>query len=640
MIKRVLFFAVSLGGFLVQAQEIIPLKETTVLASKLSQKMEEVGRPTVLVADSILRKYEQLSLGQLLEQETGMQVLGARQSPGSPQSVFINGALAAYTAILIDGVPVGDPSTISGAYDLNFISLSQIERIEIMQGGASTLYGSNAMAGVINIITKTKVHKSLDTEVYGEYGSFNTLATGFNLRVKSNAISSAGSLDFRRTNGFSSAKGGDFEADGMQRIAAHAQIGFPLLQGTFLQSIRFFDYLTDADLAAFADEQDFTVRNKNLQLHSHYEKKLKYGDFNLKYLFNETDRVFLDDSGFVSPVAFSRFSKSTFASRAHFLDTYVNAEFGEILKILIGAEYNHQNSNETFLSKSAFGIFEAPPITSDLSRMNNLSLYTNLYLKAGVKAGFEIGDRVNRHSTYNWNKSFHTSAYYWLNSHFKGRVSANTGFKNPGLYQLFSIYGNQELNPETSRQLDVGLDGWFGNSHFTLNYYVRDIRNLIDFVSTNTEPFGTYENLGREVAQGIIFLGKWQKNKLLIQTNVNYLLGNLIPKEGETIDFLLRRPKWQGDVALAYQIIENLGIRVNGRFVGKRNDAYFNSNTFSTEQVMLNSYSVFDFLLNYNIHKKIKINASIQNILNRSYYEIYGYTAEPRNFSLRLLAKP
>jgi vitamin B12 transporter len=130
------------------------LQEVEVRASKYPSKLSQTGKVVTIISQEQIQRSFGRSLGELLQESVGISIVGARSAPGSNQEVYVRGANTGNVLLLIDGFPANDPSHISSVLDWNLIDLGSLERIEIMKGGQSTLYGSDAMAGVINLVTR------------------------------------------------------------------------------------------------------------------------------------------------------------------------------------------------------------------------------------------------------------------------------------------------------------------------------------------------------------------------------------------------------------------------------------------------------------------------------------------------------
>lgn len=139
-----------------QVADTLDLGEVVITASKTPTSERETTKPVTTITQAEIRKTPGLTVSELLNRQTGIMINGAASSPGKDKSVYLRGAATQYTLILIDGFPVTDPSSEGGAFDLRLLSLENVERIEIVKGSMSTLYGSDAIAGVINIITKNQ----------------------------------------------------------------------------------------------------------------------------------------------------------------------------------------------------------------------------------------------------------------------------------------------------------------------------------------------------------------------------------------------------------------------------------------------------------------------------------------------------
>ena len=245
------------------------LDEVIVTANKLAQKQSSTGKVVTVIDQSMIQKSSGKTVAQLLNDQVGITINGALNNAGSVQTIFMRGASPGRTLVLMDGIPVNDPSQISGDVDLNFFSLTNVERIEICKGAQSTLYGSDAIAGVINIITiKKNITAPLNVKAGASAGNYDSYKANVQLYGKSGRLTYNTSLATIKTGGFSSAYDSsgnkNFDRDGYAGNIASASIQLqataPLLIKAFTQ---YSQYQSDVDASAFTDKTNYTIHNRN-----------------------------------------------------------------------------------------------------------------------------------------------------------------------------------------------------------------------------------------------------------------------------------------------------------------------------------------------------------------------------------------
>ncbi|HEX3386670.1 MAG TPA: TonB-dependent receptor plug domain-containing protein, partial [Mucilaginibacter sp.] len=164
------------------------LKDVVVTATKIDQKQSQTGKTITIITREELERSSGKTVSELLSEQADIIVNGAGSNPGLNKSIYLRGADNKYTLILLDGVLVSDPSGLGGAFDIRLLSIDQIDHIEILKGGQSTLYGSDAVAGVINIITKKNASRSPGINGVLTYGSYNTFKGSLGLNAQQKNI--------------------------------------------------------------------------------------------------------------------------------------------------------------------------------------------------------------------------------------------------------------------------------------------------------------------------------------------------------------------------------------------------------------------------------------------------------------------
>ena len=215
--------------------KVTNLKEVVVSDTKFAQSKEKSGKIIeVITAEDLANKQGQ-SLLNVLSQVAGVEVNGNQSANGKNQGIYIRGGRNRQVAIYIDGVPVTDASNINLEYDLRLLPVDQIERIEILKGSSSALYGTGAATGVINVVLKKAVKKSINGSAYFSIGTqndanksdldANDFNQGFSINGNLGKVSYLTSLNSTETKGFSEAAGENYEPDSFSRINFMQKIG-------------------------------------------------------------------------------------------------------------------------------------------------------------------------------------------------------------------------------------------------------------------------------------------------------------------------------------------------------------------------------------------------------------------------------
>ena len=240
------------------------LEEVIVTANKVEQKQNATGKVVTVINAATLQANAGRSIAQILNEQAGLYLPGSLSNAGTVPSIYMRGASSGRTLILIDGMPVGDPSMISNEFDLNLVPLNLIERIEILKGAQSTLYGSDAIGGVINIITKNKSIANLSGDF--STGSYGTRKLNLQHSHTIGKLNYAIGFGNEAATGFSSATDmtgkNNFDKDGYQNNNWFANINYAINQNWNLKaSTHQTSYNADIDYGAFKDDKDEKFHN-------------------------------------------------------------------------------------------------------------------------------------------------------------------------------------------------------------------------------------------------------------------------------------------------------------------------------------------------------------------------------------------
>lgn len=628
------FFVVAalLIGSQLQAQDT--LENVTVTAAKFSTKTTETGKVVVTINRQQIEKAGSRDLAQVITELGGVFINGYTNNAGKDKSIYLRGAKVDYTLITVDGIPVYDASGIGSNFDIRYFPVDIVERVEILKGSQSTLYGSDAIAGVINIITRKGGTKPFSVSGILNYGSYNTWRgnAGINGSVKNFDYNIA--YSHLSTKGFSEAQqpfnaAQPFDRDGYNQNSLQANLGVQVSKSVRVQPfIRYSKNKGDLDNNAFVDELDFTYDAKNLQTGVKNIIGIGRGQLNVLYQLNKTERNYLDDS-VLSHNGFYRYNQSAYKAAEHFAEAFVVYPFNAF-RLTAGGDFRSSNTDYTAMQISPFGSSKAAQ-NGDSVKQNQSSIYAALNYTAN-HFSIEGGGRFNHHSEYGSNFAFNINPSYFLRRTVKVFANVSSGYKTPSLYQLFSEYGNKELEPETSLNLEAGAQVFSkdGNGNLRATYFNRRVNDVIAFFYNPATFRSNYINQDKQRDFGIELDGQLNlTDNIQLRAFYSYVDGKITTKQAgkDTTYFnLLRRPKNTFNLFLGTQITKSLYASLNLNSVGQSKDVYFDPVTFASQSITLKAYTLVNFYAEYAfLQNKLRLFADLRNVFDETYADIYGY---------------
>lgn len=614
------------------------IDSVVVTATRSPKKLSEVGRVvTIITADQINRSQGK-TLPELLNNVAGITFSGANNAPGISTSIYLRGASNGNALILIDGFPVNNASSIDGSYDLNAFPINQIDHIEILKGSGSTLYGSDAVAGVINIITKHASKEGLKASIQFAGGSYDTFneAAGVVGSIKNTGI--ALNLSNSDSHGFPAATDttgkGNFKNDGFHQRSLSFNIKqrvtdkFSLngnLQATYNKGNLPYD--------AFADDQNYNYHNTFLFGGLGAKWLLKKGALNVNVSQNTVWNNF-DNEG---PDNDSTHSVTRNIGRITNAEAVFNYDLSKYFDITSGADFKYSSTRQYNLFEQAF-YHPNPDYNIDSAHNSITSVYTSLFFKLGV-FHMELGGRFNHHSKYGNNFTYTVNPSVFLAAQFKLFATVASAFKAPSLYQLSSQYGNPLLKPETTTSYEAGFD-WDIISNilsWSSDVYKRDTRNVIYFYTQQVSPFKSfYKNGAFGYAKGFESELNLKLQNLAVSAYVAYVKGTQTNADGTRADIIFRQPKSTLGANVNYYVIKTLSVGVNYKYTGDRIDEKFDPITFASSNVTLKHYNLFDGHVQWQACNKLSVFGDLNNIFNQKYTDWIGYNTRGRNFMLGL----
>jgi len=637
--KKKIFIAAAVffsSNLFAQKDSAGNLNEVVVTATKFPIKQSLTGKVVTVISGEQLERNNGKTLAEVLNTQAGIIVNGNTNTLGTNQDVYVRGSAAGKTLILLDGIPVYDASGISGAFDLNFISIDQVERVEILKGSQSTLYGSDAMAAVINVISKKAGTKKLNANLNLAAGSYNTfkVAAGINGTITQTAYTAQYSKLYSK--GFSTAEDQagtkDFDKDGMNEDVFKASLTRKIKNKiTIRANTQFSYYKTGGDAGPFTDDTDYSIRSRNVLAGIGAGFAIGKSILHVNYNYNATKRTYLDDSA--SRGGFSYYSKGEYTGRSHFAEVYSNMAVTKNVDVLVGADYRNQLTDQRYFSVSAFGPYASTPLHGDSANVHQLGVYASVLVKELAGFNVELGGRYNHFNRYGDVFTFSFNPSYVFTNHIKIFGNITSGFKTPSLYQVYSEYRNPiaELKPERSLSVEGGVQYATNNVNLRAVYFSRNIKDNIIFYSTGAPTYTSYyTNADKQKDRGLELEASVDLGNVHLSANYVNLDGKIETKTGvkDTSYFnLYRRPRQTINLDLGIAVTKNWYLNTGIQSVSKRYEAVYMS-----APVEMPAYYTWNLYSTYTISKNAKVFVDLKNITDEKYAEVRGYNSRRFNF--------
>ncbi|MCJ8209692.1 TonB-dependent receptor [Mucilaginibacter sp. RS28] len=608
------------------------LKDVVVTASRSPKKQSEIGRVVTTITAAEIARSQGKTLPELINTVPGIMYSGAQNMQGQSSDIYLRGASAGNTLILVDGFPVNDASSIAGNYDLNAFPVNEIDHIEILKGSGSTLYGSDAVAGVINIITKHATGQGLKATGQFVGGSYKTFQEAVGLNGKLNKTGIALNVSNTDSKGFSVATDkdltGTFDNDSFHQRSISLNLSQPVSNNFVLRgNLQYSRNTGDNDYDAFVDDKDYTYKRTYLNGGLGATWTLQQGALNLNVSQNNVRNKFQNLPG----DNFNTYQLTNNLGKITNAEAVFNYKFNQYLDITSGAGYKYSSSNQ-YGEYRTTGYTPKPSVLSADSAHTAIgSVYTSLFFSYDV-FHLEVGGRYNNHNKYGSNFTYTINPSFYLFNRLKVFGTLATAFKAPSLYQLYSQYGNIDLKPEkTTGSYEAGLDLGIVKNVLSFNtvFYKRSIEDVIAFY-TDPKTFASYYvNANRQNDKGFESELTFKLSNITASAYAAYVVGRQTDATGKDTRNLYRRPKNTYGATLGIQVTNQFSFGFNYKYTGDRRDNDFT--VYPSQIITLKHYNLLDLHLQADPCPRLTIFADLKNILDENYFDWYGYNTRRFN---------
>jgi vitamin B12 transporter len=598
--------------------------EIVVSATRIETPAKEIASSITVITRLDLERSKKSTVLELLQDVLGTAII-QNGGKGSASSTLLRGSNSEHVLIMLDGVELNDPMNPSRSYDLAHFSLDNIEQIEILRGPQSTLYGSDALGGVINVLTKRGRGKP-QLSLSSSGGSYNTFQAAAGLSGSGQSINYSLGLSRFVTGGISAASSaypGNEETDGYKNLSLSGRLGVALKENVEAEIIlRSVTARTDIDSfgGPFGDDpnntqdyRSFFMRGqlRALLAGNRWEQKL-----GVSYIHsNRQNENPIDDSHPYDS------EKGVFKSSFTKIDWQNNLFLHSANTLTFGVDLERERGESEYHSTGIWGPYDSLFPRREADR---IGIYFQDQVRLSNRFFATAGVRLDHHNLTGFALTYRLApALFVETTGTKFKATLGTGFKSPSLYQLYAPgtflgpVGNEQLKPEENTGWDAGIEQRFlgGRLLAGVTYFSSDFRNLIDFRFD-----AGYVNIGKARTCGVELYAEARP-----ENNLEFRAGytRLEAKDLDTGADLLRRPKDKISAGLDYGFLKKWALHLGLVYVGKRPDKNFS--VWPYPDVILSGYALLDAALSFDLNRQVEIFGRLDNMLDQKYEFVYGY---------------
>ena len=611
-------FALAVSSFSAQviSDTNAEIEEVLVSASLIPITASRSANAVTVIDRAQLRNRATVSLSNILRDVPGFSVSQVGVL-GSQTQIRVRGAEANHLLVTIDGVEANDPSQ-GDEFSWGTLTASDIERIEIIRGPQSSLRGSDAVAGVVNIITRSAEKSSVG--LFLESGSWATHHSGFNIGHKQGDFDIRFGLSHIESEGDNIARTGD-ENDGYRNTTYNIRSGLKLsdqmdISFAARESDGMNQFDADNDFDGLIEDQDRVSEFENSTMRIQGDYSSKDGTWQHKILMSQSK----SDNGAFADKAKGNVTAST-KDQFQYIGSFTWDQGAQNIAALIERE------KEDWMQRGeiSWGVYDPNQDrerdTDSVAVEYRTDINDHLTLAASA--------RHDDNSEFDSAKTYRAEVIYQLTEAIRLRSAVGTAVKNPTFTERFGFYtnfiGNPNLIPEESTSWELGADQLIMGGDLTLSLTIFDaeLENEIDgfvydpatFAYTSSNINGTSERKGAELsAVGNI------SESMSLSAAYTYT-----DSTGDNAVREVRRPRHIASLNLGWQAAHNLHLNTNIQFTGEQTDVYFPPFPEPSQVVALSNHTLVNINLNYSATEKLEMYLKLENALNDNYEEVFGY---------------
>jgi vitamin B12 transporter len=600
-----------------------PDDNIVITANRAPTPVRDVGSSFSIVERPIVEQRQSILATDLLQDLPGVAV--SRSGPiGSQTQVRIRGAEANQVLVMIDGIEVNDIAS-NDEFDFANLTTYDIDRIEVVRGPQSALWGSDAMAGVINVITR-KADRPLDVSAFLEGGSFNTINGGGRIGAASEKGNVSLGASYLDSDGTNISRGGD-EKDGYQNLTTTLNAGYDPLDNLKLDMVvRYTDAENDFDNADFGAPVDANRRTDQSRTYAQLRGLLSlmdnFWEQQLRMTWVDTDNKSYEDDAWTSTQAGEKLGLYYQTG----LNLTRNSDGQATNALILAVDYE----KEDFRQRGIVQPWGDPNRDESLDNTGLVAEYLTTPLEPWA---ISLSVRYDNNSDFDdvttWRA---TTSYAFESTGTRLRASAGTGQKRPTFTERFGFFtnfvGNPNLKPERSTGWDIGIDQSVFTDRLQLNltYFSEELKDEINgfFFDAGTGGFTAVNRDGTSDRTGVEFAFAADLAAGLDLTgSYTYTDSSETTSTGSSTQEL-RRPRHMAAANLNYRFIrDRANVNLNVSYTGDQLDDDFG--TFPATRVALAAYTLVNLAAEFAVTDMVAIYGRVENLFDEDYENVFGF---------------
>jgi len=575
-----------------------------------------------------------LNLGELLRGVAGVNL--SQTGPlGSLMELRFRGSESNHVMVLVDGVEINDLGQ-GGLVDFSHIMLSQVERVEILRGPQSAIWGSNAIAGIISIVTRQPDSEQMRPNLQLTIGDRDTLQTSAGVSQAQDKLSYAINAGLFKTGGENISRSGR-EQDGYKNTSLSTKLLYQIRAKHSVQlNARLLDYSSDFDATDFSSGLIADADNTSLG------EQISLG---LNWRFAplvDKSQATLSLTSMYSQLLSLQYSKQ---SNTNYSDNiFSGGTQGEKLRILWTNHFEF--SRNTFINLGIEAVQEdykqSGPVTfgdpNQTQNNNTYSLVSSGQWALNDAFNLEASLRYDNSDEFKNTESYRLGGVYRFSANWRAFLSTGKAIKNPTFTERFGFFpdtflGNPELAPETQKSYEAGIEGKLMLKQYAFNVQLSifdaDLNNeILGFVfSPQSGQFTAQNSDGKSKRSGLELSLNGERDAFSWQAQYSYLDAEELDSNRQ-IETELRRARHTGSASFSYQFDDKNALYMQADYTGGRLDRFFPPFPESPEIVGLNAYWLLSANYRYEVSQTLIINLRLSNMLNRQYEDVVGFSGE------------